>query len=184
MPAADTGGAPRGATLPNPSTRTQASVPTPMERCLDSWHSVLSGDHAALAALVADDAVLHSPIVYTPQRGKDKVLFYLTGALMTFGGADRDDQPTAVRPDRMFTGPDGQQWDGRFRYVRTVVDTHDAILEFETTMKGRYVNGVDMIRCDDEGHIVDFKVMIRPLQAVNTVHALMASALETLKGHS
>jgi len=153
-----------------------------MERCLDSWHAVLSGDHAALASLVADEAVLHSPIVYTPQRGKDIVLLYLTGALMTFGGAEGDERTTTGREGRTFTGPDGQQWDGRFRYVRTVVGTHDAILEFETTMKGTYVNGVDMIRCDDDGRIVDFKVMIRPLQAVNTVHARMAAALESLKG--
>jgi len=152
-----------------------------MERCLDSWHAVLSGDHAALASLLADDAVLHSPIVYTPQRGKEVVLLYLTGALMTFGGAEEDERATAGSENRTFTGPEGQQWDGRFRYVRTVLDAHDAILEFETTMKGTYVNGVDMIRCDDEGRIVDFKVMIRPLQAVNTVHASMAAVLESLK---
>ena len=155
-----------------------------MGRCLSSWHRVLTGDRSALAALIANDAVLHSPIVYTPQRGKDTVLLYLTGALMTFGGAEPSAEPEGLGGKDPFTGPDGQQWDGRFRYVRSVVGTHDAVLEFETTMKGKYVNGVDMIRCDDDSLIIDFKVMIRPLQAVNTVHTMMGAALETLRGHA
>ncbi|HUO48594.1 MAG TPA: nuclear transport factor 2 family protein [Acidimicrobiales bacterium] len=164
---------------------------TPMARCLSQWHRVLASDRDALADLLADEAVLHSPIVFTPQRGKDLVLLYLTGAMMTFGG-DADHAATggtsvaAPPPEsRASGGREGSAadtWDGRFRYVRTVTGSHDAVLEFETTMRGTYVNGVDMIRCNDEGRIVDFKVMIRPLRAVNTVHELMAAALEQLQG--
>lgn len=169
------------------SIRTGGTDLTPIERCLNSWHSVLSGDRGALGALIGDGAVFRSPIVYTPQRGKDLVLMYLTGASMTFGGdgtpdvavdADEGDRPAAARTT---TDTDGHPWDGRFRYVRKVTGTHDAVLEFETTMEGTYVNGVDMIRCDDDGTIVDFTVMIRPLQAVNAVHRAMGATLERMK---
>ena len=56
-----------------------------------------------------------------------------------------------------------------------------AVLEFETTVEGKYVNGVDIIRCNDEGRIVEFRVMIRPLQAINLVHRQMAATLEQMK---
>ena len=54
------------------------------------------------------------------------------------------------------------------------------MLEFETSIEGKYVNGVDIITCDDDGMITEFKVMIRPLQAINLVHAQMKAMLETL----
>ena len=81
-----------------------------------------------------------------------------------------------------FRHPAGGEWDGRFRYIRFVLGERDAILEFETVMAGRYVNGVDMITCDDDGKIVDFKVMVRPMQAVDAVRELMLRALEQLQG--
>ena len=70
---------------------------------------------------------------------------------------------------------------GGFRYTKTVL-THDtAVLEFETTVEGKYVNGVDIIRCNDEGRIVEFRVMIRPLQAINLVHQQMAAMLQRMQ---
>ena len=59
-----------------------------------------------------------------------------------------------------------------------------AVLEFETTMEGKYVNGVDIIRCNDEGRIIEFRVMIRPLQAVNLVHQQMATMLESMSSQN
>jgi len=50
-----------------------------------------------------------------------------------------------------------------------------------TPQKGKYVNGIDMITCNDEGKIVEFKVMIRPLQAINLIHKQMARMLEKMK---
>ncbi len=58
------------------------------------------------------------------------------------------------------------------------------MLEFETTMRGKYVNGVDIVTCNDEGKITEFKVMIRPLQAVNAVHAAMGAMLKNMQGDS
>ena len=68
-----------------------------------------------------------------------------------------------------------------FHYVKQVVAGDTAVLEFETTLDGKYVNGVDIIRCDNAGKIVEFRVMLRPLQAINAVHAAMGAILESLK---
>lgn len=130
---------------------------------LERWHRIVrERDVEALDELLDEDAVFHSPIVHTPQRGKALVALYLRAAFAVFVGA---------------TGADGRS---AFRYVREVAGPRDAVLEFETEMDGIHVNGVDMIRWNDAGRIVDFKVMIRPLKAVHHVHALMKRMLESM----
>ena len=120
-----------------------------IESTIKAWHELVeSQDMSRLDALLAEDAVFHSPVVHTPQRGKDLVMLYLTAASGVFSA-------------------------GEFRYVREVMSGNNAVLEF-----------VDMIRCDDWGKIVDFKVMIRPLKAVNLLHAQMKAMLEQFAGRS
>ncbi len=72
--------------------------------------------------------------------------------------------------------------DGKFKYTKQILQGHHAMLEFETEVEGKYANGVDIITCDDDGQIVEFKVMMRPLQAINAVHAQMKAMLEKLAG--
>lgn len=121
---------------------------------LDSWHAVVRDRNpAALVALIAEDATFHSPILHRPQQGRDVVVLYLSGALHVLGNES-------------------------FRYVREVVEDDMAVLEFETTVDGIHVNGVDMIAWDSAGLITDFKVMLRPLKAINIVHRRMAELLE------
>ena len=121
---------------------------------LPQWHQLAKArDSAALARLVADDAVFFSPVVHTPQRGKPLVVAYLSAALEVFTN-------------------------GSFRYVRELVAGNEAVLEFEVEIDGVAVNGVDMIRCDDAGSIVEFKVMIRPLKAINLIHQKMGEMLQ------
>lgn len=146
---------------------------TPMGECLRRWHQLFSGGPDAFDDVLADHVVLHSPILFKPVVGKDIVSLYLTGAYQTFV-LGSEAEVSAGRAE------DG--WDGTFRYRRLVRDDRDAVLEFETTMAGTYVDGVDIITCDDDGLIVDFKVMVRPLRAVEAVREQMASALETLQG--
>lgn len=118
------------------------------------WHEVMeSGSPDGLAELLDDEAVFHSPVVHTPQRGKVLTGIYLAAAQNAFR-------------------------DSGFRYVREVVDRRDAVLEFEATLDGIHINGIDMIRWNDQGCIVDFKVMVRPLKAVSKLHELMAQMLE------
>lgn len=69
---------------------------------------------------------------------------------------------------------------GKFRYIKEVMSGNTAVLEFETTVEGKYANGVDIITCNDEGKIIEFKVMFRPLQAINAVHRQMGAMLEKM----
>lgn len=128
-----------------------------MAHPIDTWHAIVrSGDAAALDTLLADDVVFHSPVVHTPQRGKSITTLYLRGALQVLGP-------------------------GGFRYEREIRDERDALLEFVTEIDGIVVNGIDLIRWNDDGRIVDFKVMVRPLKAVNILHQKMGELLQRLK---
>jgi hypothetical protein len=125
-----------------------------MQLGLAAWHRYMLGnDPDLLAELIADDAVFHSPVVHTPQAGKEKVLAYLNAAGKVLGN-------------------------DAFRYVRELVDGPEALLEFVTEIDGIAINGIDLIRFDLEGRIIDFKVMVRPLKAINKVWELMAAQLE------
>lgn len=125
-----------------------------MNTTLDTWHRLVrTRDVAGLPALLADDAVFHSPVVHAPQRGKALTAWYLGAAFQVF-------------------------FNDRFRYVREIVGEHDALLEFETEIDGIQVNGVDLMRWDADGRIVDFKVMLRPLKAINLIHQKMGEMLK------
>jgi hypothetical protein len=138
---------------------------------IDKWHAHLRGQlSGGLDELLDDDVVFYSPIVYTPQRGKAITALYLQAASVALPG-----QPTDATP-----GSAGASTGG-FRYTKEVLAEDTAVLEFETTIGGKYVNGVDIIRCNDDGRIIEFRVMIRPLQAVNLVHQQMAATLERMK---
>ncbi len=159
---------------------TPADQGQPIDRCLERWHSYLRGDDpGGLDDLLDDGVVFTSPIVFTPQVGKEITKLYLTAAASSLGGSEAADT-VAADGTNGGTPTDGDEWDGRFRYVRTLRDGDHAVLEFETTIGGKFVNGVDMITCNADGRIVDFKVMIRPLQAVNAVHEQMRAAVESL----
>ena len=132
------------------------------------WHAHLRGElPGGLDELLDDDVVFYSPIVFTPQRGKAITSLYLKAAGQTFSG----------EPASSSRGTDHA---GGFHYSKTVLADDTAVLEFETTMEGKYVNGVDIIRCNAQGRIIEFRVMIRPLQAVNLVHQQMAAMLESM----
>lgn len=121
------------------------------------WHAYTeTPSPAALNALLHEDVVFHSPVVHTPQRGKQITFAYLWAANSTLGNES-------------------------FKYLREVVDGPHVVMEFETKMDGVTVNGIDMITFDADGLIIDFKVMVRPLQAVNKVHQQMGEMLKAMK---
>jgi hypothetical protein len=123
--------------------------------------------------LLHDDVVFLSPIVYSPQVGRDLTTMYLSAAGPALAGAHPEGVSGRPEPAAEATG---------FHYVKEIASGHHAMLEFETTIGGTYVNGVDIITCDDEGLITEFKVMIRPLKAVDAVHQQMAAMLESMRG--
>jgi hypothetical protein len=144
-----------------------------IEKTMVDWHRHLRGElPGGLDVLLHDDVIFYSPIVYTPQEGKAVTKLYLEAAGQTLPGD---------RPDTGAGGTPGEPRPGAFRYTKEVLSGNVAVLEFETTVEGKYVNGVDIIRCDDEGLIVEIRVMLRPLQAVNLVHRQMAAMLESMK---
>ena len=145
-----------------------------IEHVVEQWHRHLRGElPGGLDGLLDDDVVFYSPIVYTPQVGKAVTTRYLQAAAVALPGAPGDGAPESA--------PSGG---GGFRYTKKVLAGDTAVLEFETTIDGRYVNGVDIIRCNDAGRIVEFRVMIRPLQAVDAVHRQMAATLERMSSES
>ena len=120
---------------------------------IETWHRlVATNDPSGLAGLLADDAVFLSPIVHTPQHGKALVTAYLSAAFQVFFN------PT-------------------FHYVRQILGPSDAMLEFEAEIDGVLVNGVDIVKWTGAGQIIEFKVMIRPLKAVNLIHERMGAIL-------
>jgi SnoaL-like domain len=135
------------------------SLPIPKETLMSSgpiqiWHRLVKErDVRGLDGLLAEDAVFHSPVVHTPQVGKAITKTYLTAAFQVF-------------------------FNESFHYVRELEGTREAVLEFEVLLEGIMVNGVDMIRWNDAGKISEFKVMLRPLKAVNLIHQKMAAMLK------
>lgn len=126
---------------------------------LDGWREYMrTHDHKALWALLHPDAVFESPVVHTPQRGRDITFKYLAGAEQVLGGPG-------------------------FRYVGEWRNGTGAILEFETEIEGITINGVDIMTFTEDGtQIVHFKVMVRPLKAINLLHRLMGEQLAKAAG--
>ena len=120
---------------------------------IHAWHQLVQTRNAAgIGDLLAEDAVFHSPVVHAPQVGKHITQMYLAAAFQVFFN------PT-------------------FRYVREIIGANDAVLEFQVEIDGISVNGVDLITWNDAGKIVAFKVMVRPLKAINLIHQKMGAML-------
>lgn len=120
---------------------------------VDRWHDlVTTRDARGLQTWLADDAVFLSPVVHTPQRGKAITAAYLGAAFQVF-------------------------FSDKFRYVRELRGPNDAMLEFETEIDGIAVNGVDLMKWNEAGQVTEFKVMLRPLKAVQLIHERMGAML-------
>ena len=126
---------------------------------LTKWLDLMEGEKntKALHSMLAKDCVFYSPVVHTPQKGQVLTSLYLMGAAQVLGV------------------------NSSFRYTRILDCFPNAVLEFETEVDGIFINGVDIIRWNEDGLIEEFKVMLRPLKAVNMVHQKMAEMLEAMK---
>jgi len=125
---------------------------------LKIWHNMLEEKNPKLLnTILADDVVFYSPVVFSPQHGKAITMMYLTGAFHVLVGQ------------------------GHFRYINETITEKTAVLEFMTKIDDVEVNGVDIIHFDEMGLIKEFKVMVRPLQAVNAIHQKMGEMLAQMK---
>jgi len=122
---------------------------------LELWHDIVRERNPdRLDEVLAEDCVFLSPIVHTPQEGRELTKFYLAGAFNAFNDS--------------------------FHYVKEVVTPQHAVLEFVCDMDGIIANGVDIMSFDEDGKIIEFKVMVRPLKAINLLHARMKAMLDQL----
>ncbi len=122
-----------------------------------AWHEYIKNpEQAALLPQLDDDVVFHSPVVHTPQAGKQITCAYLTAATQVFANSG-------------------------FVYLKEIVDGNRAVLEFQCEVEGTMINGVDIITWNEAGLITEFKVMVRPLKAMNKIHEKMAQMLEKLR---
>ena len=140
---------------------------------VEKWHDIMknpgSNVSEKLDELLDDDVVFYSPVVFTPQKGKEITKLYLAAAGGVFS-SDKDKQET-------------QPKESKFKYIKEIVQDNYACLEFETEINGIYVNGIDLITWNEENKITEFKVLVRPLQAVNTLHQMMGEMLDKLKAN-
>ena len=122
-------------------------------RAIQGWHDIVrSRDPTGIDALLAEDVVFHSPVVHTPQRGRAITRKYLEAAVLVLGGES-------------------------FRFVGEWFGETSGVLEFEASIDGIEINGVDIIGWNGEGRIDRFKVMVRPLKAIDALHRAMAARL-------
>ena len=123
---------------------------------LSKWHEVVRTNNINLLdELLADDVVFYSPVVWTPQEGKFLTKLYLLSAAQVIGGR-------------------------HFKYTQEIVSNKAAMLEFTTVLDEVTINGVDIIEFNDQGQIASFKVMVRPLKAINKLHQKMGEIMNLL----
>ena len=124
-----------------------------MKTNVDAWQEIIvSRDITKLNDILSEEVIFYSPVVHTPQIGKNITQLYLSAALQVIAN-------------------------DTFKYVKKVIDSNETILEFETKIDGIIVNGVDIITWNDGGKIIEFKVMIRPIKAINIIHQKMGEML-------
>ena len=123
---------------------------------ISSWHKVMKNyELDDLDNILSEDVVFFSPVVFKAMNGKEITKMYLIDACKSFNLEN-------------------------IKYTNEIHGGMHSILEFETFIDDISVNGVDMIEWDEDGKIVNFKVMVRPLKAVQKVQQKMVEALESL----
>tara|TARA_B110000967_G_C18434672_1_gene340207 strand:+ start:90 stop:482 length:393 start_codon:yes stop_codon:yes gene_type:complete len=125
-----------------------------MENPINKWHEVVDKqDHKLLKSILAENVTFYSPVVFTPQKGRDLTLLYLMAAAQVFNNKS-------------------------FSYTKEIINENHAALEFKLSIDGIEINGIDLITWNEEGMIIEFKVFIRPLQGVSVIHKMMQQMLE------
>ena len=134
------------------------------------WHQAMKSKDASIwNELLDDNVVFHSPVVFTPQKGKKITMMYLMAATGVFGSADNESSLS-----------ESMQAKSKFHYVNEIVGENSALLEFESEIEGTYINGADLLKWNENNKLTEVKVMVRPLQAVNMLHQKMKAMLESM----
>ena len=138
---------------------------------IEKWHDIMKNPGPNITEklddLLHDDVIFYSPVVFTPQKGKEITKLYLSAAGGVFS-SNKDKEQSKPK-------------ESKFRYTKELIYDNHACLEFETEINGIYVNGIDLITWNEDNKITEFKVLVRPLQAVNTLHQMMGEMLDKFK---
>ncbi|MHA6879057.1 nuclear transport factor 2 family protein [Ralstonia pseudosolanacearum] len=130
-----------------------AALAAPAQATLEAWHVMLaSGDMDALDTLFAEDVVFRSPVAHTPYPGSNAAALLLRTVATVF---------EAFRYHRGFATDDGAS----------------VALEFSAAVAGKSLKGVDLIRFDADGKIIEFEVMVRPASGLQALGAAMGAKL-------
>ncbi|HMS04772.1 MAG TPA: nuclear transport factor 2 family protein [Burkholderiaceae bacterium] len=124
-----------------------------VRKSLEKWHEmVASHDLGDLATLVHPDAVFRSPMAHSPYGPAAALLLALQTVVQVFED---------------------------FRYHRQLAsaDGLNVVLEFSARVKDKQLKGIDLIRFDEQGRILDFEVMVRPFSGLQALGAEMGARL-------
>ena len=128
-----------------------------IEQQMQHWHEIVRNrDANGLKSFLDAEVIFHSPVLFEPQRGIELTTFYLSAALKVLVN-------------------------DHFKYEREIRDGANVVLEFTTELDGIVVNGVDMIRFNESGRVIEFKVMLRPLKGIQAVQERMMKMLQAMK---
>ena len=134
---------------------------------IKKWHELVeTGNKDIYDEILAEDVVFYSPVVHTPQKGKEITKIYLSAAGNVFGDSKKESSP--------------KESFSNFKYTKEIIGENNACLEFENIIDGIHINGVDLITWNKDKLITEFRVLVRPLQAVNMLHKMMGEMLEKM----
>ena len=134
---------------------------------IKKWHELIeTGNKEIYDEILAEDVIFYSPVVHTPQKGKEITKIYLSAAGKVFGDSKKESAP--------------KDSFSNFKYTKEIIGENNACLEFENTINGIQINGVDLITWNEDNLITEFRVLVRPLQAVNMLHKMMGEMLEKM----
>lgn len=137
---------------------------------VERWHRAMRSKDAGIwEELLDEDVVFHSPVVFTPQKGKKITMMYLMAATGVFGSSN--DTIDLI---------ENSQTESKFHYINEIIGQNSALLEFESEIEGTYINGADLLKWNENNKLIEVKVMVRPLQAVNMLHQKMKAMLESM----
>ncbi|CAI3125572.1 hypothetical protein MWMV8_MWMV8_00613 [Acinetobacter calcoaceticus] len=123
------------------------------KQSLKKWHQMIqAGDLSSLNDLLADDVIFRSPVAHKPYEGKQVVFFILTNVIQVFEN---------------------------FTYHREFYteDGDNVVLEFSANVSGKSLKGIDMIQFNEQGKIIDFEVMVRPMSGLATLAEQMGERI-------
>jgi hypothetical protein len=109
-------------------------------------------DFRAAEDLLASDVTFRSPVVFKPYEGRDQVQLILSAVVQVFED---------------------------FRYIEQVEAEDVAVLQFETRVGDRQLQGVDILKFAHDGTITELTVMVRPMSGVHALAEAMQRLLES-----